>query len=45
MASRYKDKDTGAGVLLSFNGQWVSWLHTTIAYSRFPLESLDRTVG
>ena len=30
MASRYKDKD--AGVVLSFNGQWVSWTHTAVAY-------------
>jgi len=30
MASKYKDKDPG--VLLSINGQWVSWLHTTTAY-------------
>jgi hypothetical protein len=28
--SRYKDKDNG--VVLSFNGQWVSWSHTAIAY-------------
>lgn len=33
MASRYKDKD--AGVLLSFNGAWVSWLHTGAAYGEF----------
>ncbi|KAH8890504.1 hypothetical protein GQ53DRAFT_177821 [Thozetella sp. PMI_491] len=33
MASRYKDKDTG--VLLSFNGQWVSWTHTVVAYTAF----------
>jgi len=31
MASRYKDKD--AGVVLAFNGQWVSWTHTAVAYS------------
>lgn len=34
MASRYKDKDVGT-VLLSFGGQWVSWAHTTVAYSEF----------
>ncbi|CAK7199865.1 Protein cwh43 [Sporothrix eucalyptigena] len=33
MASRYKDKD--AGVLLSFNGVWISWLHTAAAYAAF----------
>ncbi|KAL1889481.1 Protein cwh43 [Sporothrix stenoceras] len=33
MASKYKDKD--AGVLLSFNGVWVSWLHTGAAYAAF----------
>lgn len=32
MASRYKDKESG-GVVLSFNGQWVSWSHTVVAYS------------
>jgi hypothetical protein len=31
MASRYKDKDAG-GVVLSFNGQWVSWAHPVLAY-------------
>lgn len=31
MASKYKDKD--GGVLLTFNGVWVSWLHTVVAYS------------
>lgn len=31
-ASRYKDKD--GGVLLSFSGVWVSWLHTIVAYSK-----------
>ena len=30
MASRYKDKD--AGVVASFNGKWVSWTHTAVAY-------------
>ncbi|KAI5467087.1 Frag1/DRAM/Sfk1 family-domain-containing protein [Mariannaea sp. PMI_226] len=33
MASQYKDKDTG--VVLSFNGRWVSWAHTTVAYTAF----------
>lgn len=33
MASKYKDKD--AGVVLSFNGQWVSWTHTVAAYAAF----------
>ncbi|KAH6891312.1 Frag1/DRAM/Sfk1 family-domain-containing protein [Thelonectria olida] len=33
MASRYKDKDTG--VILSFNGRWISWAHTTVAYTAF----------
>ncbi|KAK4167013.1 Frag1/DRAM/Sfk1 family-domain-containing protein [Cladorrhinum sp. PSN259] len=32
-SSRYKDKDTG--VLLSFNGQWVSWSHTVAASLAF----------
>ncbi|KAL1863097.1 Protein cwh43 [Diaporthe australafricana] len=32
-ASRYKDKDSG--VLFSFSGVWVSWLHTILAYSAF----------
>ncbi|CAN8105366.1 unnamed protein product [Discula destructiva] len=31
--SKYKDKD--GGVLLSFNGVWVSWLHTITAYTAF----------
>jgi hypothetical protein len=30
MASKYKDKD--AGVVLSFNGKWISWAHTIVAY-------------
>lgn len=29
--SKYKDKE--GGVVLSFNGQWISWMHTTTAYS------------
>ncbi|CAK7210103.1 Protein cwh43 [Sporothrix bragantina] len=33
MSSRYKDKD--AGVLLTFNGRWISWLHTGAAYAAF----------
>ncbi|CAK7232704.1 Protein cwh43 [Sporothrix curviconia] len=33
MASKYKDKE--AGVLFSFNGRWVSWLHTGAAYMAF----------
>jgi len=33
MASRYKDKDTGS-VVFSFNGKWISWAHTTAAYSK-----------
>ncbi|CRK26021.1 hypothetical protein BN1708_004085 [Verticillium longisporum] len=33
MSSRYKDKD--GGVVLAFSGQWVSWLHTTVAYTAF----------
>lgn len=33
MASRYKDKD--GGIVLSFNGQWVSWAHTAVAYTAF----------
>ncbi|KAL9946713.1 Protein cwh43 [Verticillium nonalfalfae] len=33
MSSRYKDKD--GGVVLAFGGQWVSWLHTTVAYTAF----------
>ncbi|KAK0705733.1 fgf receptor activating protein [Apiosordaria backusii] len=32
-SSRYKDKD--AGVVLSFNGQWVSWSHTVAASLAF----------
>lgn len=40
MSSKYKDKD--AGVLLSFNGQWVSWAHTIVAYGMlsYPLARL-----
>lgn len=34
MSSRYKDKDSG--VVLTFNGQWVSWSHTIVAYSMRP---------
>lgn len=32
-ASRYKDKD--GGVLFSFSGVWVSWLHTILACCMF----------
>jgi hypothetical protein len=32
MASKYKDKD--AGVVVAFNGSWVSWLHTAAAYGK-----------
>ncbi|KAK4210867.1 Frag1/DRAM/Sfk1 family-domain-containing protein [Rhypophila decipiens] len=32
-APKYKDKD--AGVVLAFNGQWISWSHTVIAYTAF----------
>lgn len=31
--SGYKDKD--GGVLFSFSGVWISWLHTILAYSAF----------
>ncbi|KAH8904510.1 hypothetical protein BR93DRAFT_939606 [Coniochaeta sp. PMI_546] len=34
-SSKYKDKD--AGVVVAFNGSWVSWLHTTAAYAAFLL--------
>ena len=30
-SSKYKDKD--GGVVLTFNGSWVSWAHTIVAYS------------
>ncbi|KAJ4163721.1 hypothetical protein LMH87_005430 [Akanthomyces muscarius] len=33
MAPKYKDKD--GGVVLAFNGQWVSWSHTVVAYTAF----------
>ncbi|KAK7422059.1 Protein cwh43 [Neonectria punicea] len=33
MASTYKDKDTG--VVLSFNGRWVTHAHTTLGYTAF----------
>lgn len=32
MSSSYKDKSNG--VVLSFNGQWISWAHTVVAYSK-----------
>lgn len=37
MAPKYKDKD--GGVVLTFNGQWVSWSHTVVAYSMFGFAS------
>ena len=33
MASKYKDKD--AGVVVAFNGSWISWLHTAAAYGMY----------
>ncbi|KAM3489789.1 hypothetical protein MY3957_006907 [Beauveria namnaoensis] len=33
MTLKYKDKD--GGVVLAFNGQWVSWSHTVVAYTAF----------
>lgn len=30
MATKYKDKDSG--VVVSFSGAWISWLHTAAAY-------------
>lgn len=35
MASRYKDKD--GGVVMSFNGTWVSWSHTIVAYGMWAI--------
>lgn len=32
MASKYKDKD--GGVLVSFSGVWISYLHTIAAYGQ-----------
>lgn len=32
MASKFKDKD--GGIVLTFNGQWVSWAHTAVAYGK-----------
>src|SRR5690242_19097131 len=32
MAPKYKDKEVGE--LFTFNGSWVSWAHTVIAYSK-----------
>lgn len=40
MAPKYKDKD--AGVVLAFNGQWISWSHTVIAYCKWPLSASAR---
>lgn len=36
--SRYKDKD--GGVLFSFSGVWISWLHTILAYCTEPAQLL-----
>lgn len=36
--SRYKDKD--GGVLFSFSGVWISWLHTILAYCMPSLSGL-----
>ncbi|KAI9147730.1 Protein CWH43 [Paramyrothecium foliicola] len=33
MAQKFKDKDLG--VVFTFNGQWVSWAHTAVAYTAF----------
>ncbi|PHH75926.1 hypothetical protein CDD82_4217 [Ophiocordyceps australis] len=33
MASKFKDKD--GGVVVSFNGVWVSWTHTVVACAAF----------
>lgn len=38
--SQYKDKD--GGVLLSFSGVWISYLHTVAAYSMSSLELLSK---
>lgn len=43
MASRYKDKD--GGVVLSFNGQWVSWAHTAVAYSKSARRRIEAVDG
>ncbi|KAI1271886.1 Frag1/DRAM/Sfk1 family protein [Xylaria sp. FL0933] len=32
--SKYKDKDSGVA-LVSFNAKWVSWAHTSVAYTAF----------
>ncbi|KAI9731969.1 MAG: hypothetical protein M1834_004420 [Cirrosporium novae-zelandiae] len=32
MASKHKN---GGGVLFAFNGKWISWAHTTVAYCAF----------
>ena len=31
MATRYRDGDT----VFSFNGKWISWAHTVVAYTAF----------
>lgn len=38
MASKYKDKD--AGVVVAFNGSWVSWLHTAAAYGKYSVHHM-----
>jgi hypothetical protein len=43
MASRYKDKD--GGIVLSFNGQWISWAHTAVAYSKSDRRGIEALVG
>jgi hypothetical protein len=43
--SKYKDKD--AGVVVAFNGSWVSWLHTGAAYGKLirPRPSISSLLG
>lgn len=43
MASRYKDKD--GGIVLSFNGQWISWAHTAVAYSKSDRRGIEAVDG
>lgn len=31
MAPRYRERDT----VIAFNGKWISWAHTVVAYSAF----------
>jgi len=33
MSSKFKDKD--GDVVLTFNGKWISWAHTALAYTAF----------